>query len=250
MIKLFKHIRKSMIKENRTSKYLLYALGEIILVVIGILIALSINTWNEENEDKIKERSALEGIKSSLNGDLNLYEDIYQKRFDRKKRGIDFLIKASYESLKIPDDTLMRYFRNMGTDIYFRLDNGPYDALKSSGFELIRNKKLRKEIINTYEVVLPAYAEFINGNNDDYTRIEQEYRKELLTIKIVKNDNSEYWSLDVFKVSNLLQNPSFLELLDIEISKYYNYINRMKSVKQIMKSLIEKIDQELQKSSL
>jgi len=237
-----------MIKENRTSKYLLYAVGEIVLVVIGILIALSINNWNQENDNKIKERSALEGIKTSLNGDLNLYEDIYQKRFDRKKRGIDFLIQASYQSLKVPHDTLMGYFRNMGTDIYFRLDNGPYDALKSAGFELIRNKKLRIEIINTYEVALPAYAKFINGQIDDYTSIEQEYRKKLLTIKIVKTDNSEYRSLDVFKVSNVLQNPSFLELLDIEISKYYNYVNRLKSVKQIMKSLIEKIDQELQKS--
>lgn len=48
MIKFFRHIRKSIIKENRTSKYLLYAIGEIIFVVIGILIALQINNWNQK----------------------------------------------------------------------------------------------------------------------------------------------------------------------------------------------------------
>lgn len=48
MIKFFRHIRKRLIRENRFSKYLLYAIGEIVLVVIGILIALQINNWNEE----------------------------------------------------------------------------------------------------------------------------------------------------------------------------------------------------------
>ena len=48
MIKFFRKIRQNMIKENKVSKYLLYAIGEIILVVIGILIALSINNWNEQ----------------------------------------------------------------------------------------------------------------------------------------------------------------------------------------------------------
>ena len=50
MIKFFRHIRQSMINQNRTKKYLLYAIGEIILVVIGILIALQINNWNEQRK--------------------------------------------------------------------------------------------------------------------------------------------------------------------------------------------------------
>ena len=51
MIKFFRHIRKRLIGENRFSKYLLYAIGEIILVVIGILIALQINNWNEARKN-------------------------------------------------------------------------------------------------------------------------------------------------------------------------------------------------------
>ncbi len=56
MIKFFRKIRQNMIKENKVSKYLLYAIGEIILVVIGILIALQVNTWNEYRKDRVSEK--------------------------------------------------------------------------------------------------------------------------------------------------------------------------------------------------
>ena len=54
MIKFFRHIRKSLLEENKMGKYFKYAIGEIILVVIGILIALQINNWNEGIKDRIK----------------------------------------------------------------------------------------------------------------------------------------------------------------------------------------------------
>ena len=50
MIKFFRHIRKNLLMENKNSKYFKYEIGEIILVVIGILIALQINTWNENKK--------------------------------------------------------------------------------------------------------------------------------------------------------------------------------------------------------
>src|SRR5210317_1076892 len=50
MIKFFRHIRKTLLMENKTSKYIKYAIGEIVLVVIGILIALQINNWNEQKK--------------------------------------------------------------------------------------------------------------------------------------------------------------------------------------------------------
>ncbi|MCB0461581.1 MAG: DUF6090 family protein [Flavobacteriaceae bacterium] len=54
MIKFFRHIRKSLLMENKTGKYFKYAIGEIVLVVIGILIALSINNWNEKRKTEEK----------------------------------------------------------------------------------------------------------------------------------------------------------------------------------------------------
>ena len=57
MIKFFRHIRKKLLSENKFSKYLLYAIGEIILVVIGILIALQLNNWNQARKDSITEKA-------------------------------------------------------------------------------------------------------------------------------------------------------------------------------------------------
>ena len=59
MIKFFRKIRQRLLSENKFSKYLIYAIGEIILVVIGILIALSINNWNENKKDRKLEKEFL-----------------------------------------------------------------------------------------------------------------------------------------------------------------------------------------------
>ena len=66
MIKFFRHIRKSFLMENKTGKYLKYAIGEIILVVIGILIALSITNWNENRKQNQKDIEFLNGLRSEL----------------------------------------------------------------------------------------------------------------------------------------------------------------------------------------
>ena len=59
MIKFFRHIRRRLLSESKFNNYLLYGLGEIILVVIGILIALQINNWNERKKEKTKEAELL-----------------------------------------------------------------------------------------------------------------------------------------------------------------------------------------------
>ena len=75
MIKFFRKIRQHMIKENKASKYMLYAIGEIVLVVIGILIALSINNWNEQRKLQKEELNLLLEVKSNLEVTLNNFKN-------------------------------------------------------------------------------------------------------------------------------------------------------------------------------
>ena len=65
MINFFRKIRKKLADDNKPLKYMRYAIGEIMLVVIGILIALSINNWNEYNKERTKEKEALTLFSSS-----------------------------------------------------------------------------------------------------------------------------------------------------------------------------------------
>lgn len=70
MIKFFSKIRQKLLIENRFNKYLLYAIGEIILVVIGILIALQINTWSENKKIKTEEKKLITGLIQNIEDDI------------------------------------------------------------------------------------------------------------------------------------------------------------------------------------
>jgi hypothetical protein len=75
MIKFFRHIRKDHMEKNKTTKYFKYAIGEIILVVIGILIALQINNWNENRKANVKVNTSLLALKSDLVQDTLLIHE-------------------------------------------------------------------------------------------------------------------------------------------------------------------------------
>lgn len=90
MIKFFRHIRQSLIMESKNSKYFKYAIGEIILVVIGILIALQINNWNEKRK--------------SLNAEsqlyLNIIEDLDKEHMVLKEQlDLSEMLKLNYRSI-------------------------------------------------------------------------------------------------------------------------------------------------------
>ena len=85
MIHFFRRIRKGLVNRERVGKYLLYALGEILLVVIGILIALQVNNWNQQRISQNKEKVYLQEIKAALQMDLadqNRVMDFNQKKIE------------------------------------------------------------------------------------------------------------------------------------------------------------------------
>ena len=83
MIKFFRNIRKSLLMENKTSKYFKYAIGEIFLVVIGILIALQINNWNKRNVEHSEELNYLKNLQRDLHDQIQSIDDqiTYETRF-------------------------------------------------------------------------------------------------------------------------------------------------------------------------
>ena len=98
MIKIFRKIRQKLLSENKFSKYLLYAMGEIILVVIGILIALQLNTLNQNRQDRIQEQQILvqllneyENNLVQLNQKISIRNEIMSKVTEFKKTDIQEL---------------------------------------------------------------------------------------------------------------------------------------------------------------
>ena len=91
MIKFFRKIRQNLHMENKTGKYLKYAIGEILLVVIGILIALSINNWNEERKNRILEKYYLQRIVEELEEDIYEIDKVVKRGFGQVSVAISIL---------------------------------------------------------------------------------------------------------------------------------------------------------------
>ena len=96
MIKFFRNIRQRMLIENKFSKYLIYAIGEIVLVVIGILIALSINNWNQKENEQYKIKEYAVSIIQDLELDIAMANQI----------------KGQIEHIAARIDSLNRYIQN------------------------------------------------------------------------------------------------------------------------------------------
>ncbi len=128
MIKFFRKIRQNLLTENKFSKYLIYAIGEIILVVIGILIALSINNWNQEKQQK----KVLNNIYATIKADLQ--QDI---------KNIDKIVNSSQsienDYLAIINKTRKKEdFKNCKNCIYVNF-GFPEIKLRKNGSELLQN---------------------------------------------------------------------------------------------------------------
>jgi len=136
--------------EHKFSKYLLYALGEILLVIVGILIALQINNINEDRKQVQKEIEILQLFHESLSRDLKTFE-IVSSYYKGSKKSIERVLDHLENNLPYQDTLASDFFNT--TLIYEQSSfiDGPFETLKSSGLELISNTALRLKIIEVYD---------------------------------------------------------------------------------------------------
>ena len=150
MINYFRKIRKKLADDNKPLKYMRYAIGEIVLVVIGILIALQINNWNEFQKDRKIEKEALMSLVENMKLNINQTEHKIERIQSANKSGQ--IIFAAIKNSNHTVDTLGKHFHEaLLNHANLLLTIGAYEALKNIGFEIIRNETLKKEIINLHE---------------------------------------------------------------------------------------------------
>lgn len=147
MMKFFRKIRQRILKEKKFSKYLLYAIGEILLVVIGILIALQVNNWNQGRLNILEEKSILENI----NAEFQINEDKFIKTHNRAKQAlnasktISSLIGSSHKELSaINIDSLI--YMVFEYDNFTVSENTILDITQSGRLQIIRSKQLKNHI--------------------------------------------------------------------------------------------------------
>lgn len=212
MLKFFRNIRQSLLNEGKTSKYFKYAIGEIILVVVGILIALQINNWNERRKQKIAQYQTYEIIKEDLINDVKEVDTIISILIE-KKETIDKVLsktltpqdlleceRCNYIITGFPDFSI----QTRGYELlknFTSQDNDPLSALNSEISSFYKTNLLEikidqsfiaehlRENFSFWKSNYDWWADFISGNQlpsgyIEYATTSNDYRNRVATYKI------------------------------------------------------------------
>ncbi len=161
MTKVFKKIRQGLLHENKFSKYLLYAIGEIVLVVIGILLALQINNWNETTKRNAEEEKLLIALIEDFKENKDRIKEAIRKEEDVIQTSRS-LIQAMQSKNTIHKDSI-RFWVASGAKSWWRAEfvTGTYDAIVSSGkIAILKNDNLKR--------LLSQFTADINAGFEDH----------------------------------------------------------------------------------
>ena len=162
MIQFFRKIRQKLLSENKLIRYLIYAVGEIILVVIGILIALAINNNNEAKKTKKFEYQILKDIESAIGG--NLWQMEMGLRCSKEGiQSVDIIHKHFDNEIPYNDSLDIHFSRSLKWCSPV-LNNPGYESLKVYGRNLITNDSIRSAL-NIYDV---GWIETLGQRQEDY----------------------------------------------------------------------------------
>jgi len=250
MIKLFKKIRRNLLVKNKFSKYLLYAAGEIILVVIGILIAVKINSFNESRKSEEQRNNLIERLGKQINlNQLQVKESLVD--LESQIQGIETVLKltatSKSEIIYHSVDSLITFViedHHLGLDITIlqeALQNGELSVLKNNDLRtflysfLKYNERLeqREEIANydNNSFMIPFLYKNLNSRNVS-ANTDKEYRNKIGYSKLQPNEfkyllsNREFENLVESRLyyaqemmSNYLNIQNFLGFLDDQLNE-------------------------------
>jgi len=250
MIKFFRNIRRRLLSENKLSRYFLYAIGEIFLVVIGILIALQINNWNEAKKTKLQEVKLLNNLYASIQGDL-IYINDYSSVFDQADRSIYAILKHMEDDLPY-SDSLDFHFKFSTVKWPPKFNRGVFESLSSSDINTISNDSLKNNIIKYYYDAEEAIA-----GMDLYAEVVEDASKNIFNTRFTALWNNAWedphYGLDEARnmkpinYDKLKNDREYLYFLQSQKNKLYFYVRRnLLEAKLNSENLIKQFETELE----
>ena len=234
MIPFFRKIRKKMADDNKPMKYMRYAIGEIALVVIGILIALQINTWNENRKAKILEKSILIELKKSMSSDIEnqIRPNILQLEQDLNNIKV---IEQLLNNELIYHDSISRKFRSLMFSKSFKWEVTAYKILENQGIKIIRNPKLKESILRNYNMRYPEVKDFLENFSNNLNLFFRPIMRSNFAFEYSDSLNTKYIPLDI---TNLKSNQEFKNAVN---TAFLNFSYNLKAHKELEKEIIKTI---------
>jgi len=215
MIKFFRNLRQTLIMENKTSRYLKYAIGEIVLVVVGILIALQINNWNENRKEQQTLNNIYALVAEDLKSDIDEITNIIKSEKSREQI-IDKILGGNMTEEEFKDCNICMSLINGYPDWAvdqrgFNLLNNYYNnynlkenslqlmitqfytkyLVEFGGDDLLRSHNLEKNIFD-WEKNEPWYADFVTeraySGYIDYAMKSQDFKNRIATYRLLHFD--------------------------------------------------------------
>jgi hypothetical protein len=239
MIRFFRTIRQNLLAQNRFTRYLLYAIGEIVLVVIGILIALQLNNWNAEQKSAKEELKLLQEMRHNLASDL---EDSFwniekQAELSRSNTAV---LRHLEEGTPF-HDSLQTHYGNLVYSTTQRRNMSAYDHLKAKGIDLIQNDSLRHNITAVYSERY-YYIERQELEYDNPFQINQLVPQ--LNAKVIVNDSTNFG--EPINLAQLQNDDSFKGTLRMNVKVRQSMIKSYTSLSRDLQHLIAHIDSEIE----
>jgi hypothetical protein len=221
-MKIFRNIRKQLAAENKVPAYLRYAVGEILLVVIGILIALQVNNWNEVHKTHVFENEILLQIRENLVRDKASLVEI--NKINKKALYAENQLLDSIKRSSNPD-SIPYWLADVARFSRFHPRTNSYEVLKSKGLEIISNNKLRLELGKYYD-------DQVNQTIQDLGDIEFAFNNQWLPL--LENHVKEFKFGKIVILDN--QNAFFrkTKALKILILNYDNYNDCSQDVTKVI----------------
>ena len=231
--------------EKKSGKYLKYAIGEIVLVVIGILIALSINNWNEERKLKQLQIAYLNRLINDLDHDLMTIEFVEATINENQVIISDFInaLNTNQDKNQILKSAIPYFEKGWIISEFVPSTNTYTDLSQTGNMKVIDNTELVNDILSYYGYV--TQVENSNNVNKNWiTPIDQAVAKETAAFEIDLNTSDLFSSNDkTDAVKNLILNK---ELLERDAAGHY-WINRsLKDNALAIKGLTESLKQAIQ----
>ena len=239
MIKFFRKIRQQLLTENKLSKYLFYAIGEIVLVVMGILIAVSVNNWNETQKDKTIEQKVLNTLNSDFTSNITQLQgniDETEEMVGNIKKLFQLFRKTQTELSLLPKDSIRTGIGGYAT--FNPSDGALTSLLLSGGLNIITNDSLKNKLTN--------WPNIVNDAKEDEDILVEKITKDLAKQKL--------------KYQSYINNPKFklnkLEMFDdliiqntlVEIRRGAGYqIYLYKELQNEIEEILNLIDKEIWK---
>lgn len=237
MIKFFRQIRYKLMSENKTARYLKYAIGEIALVMIGILLAIQVNAWYQNSQDRKLENQILVELKNSIAKDsMSIHRNLFNfKRIQKSAWYLDSVLTAKSDYHQKMDSAFGRISAFTVTES----DYVVFERIKSMKSGLISNDSLFTSLSNYYN-----FSKFLSGV-DRYFQNGAYFRQAIYPKYFKHYRYGRYAQIADYK--QLSTSNEIRVAIDYCINDAAYYKNRTQHRKEHARELIEMIEKELKR---